>query len=168
MTQQLIAATAAQLVELDHNQAVTSSHLVARFFGKQHNHVIRSIEKLECTDDFRRSNFGLANYLDAQGKPRKSYRITKDGFVFLAMGFTGREAAVWKERYIDAFNQMEQSLRSQEAGAFLRVQKELAQVQRRLIATQRALIAAGRRELKLLRAARPLPPAADGQLGLGL
>lgn len=47
-------------------------------------------------------------------------------------------------------------------------QNEVIKSQRETIATQRALIAAGRRELKLLRAARPLPPAADGQLGLGL
>lgn len=35
------------------------------------------------------------------------YEITRDGFVFLCMGFTGAAAAQWKERYINAFNQME-------------------------------------------------------------
>lgn len=39
------------------------------------------------------------------------FEITRDGFVFLCMGFTGQQAAVWKERYIEAFNQMEQALR---------------------------------------------------------
>lgn len=37
--------------------------------------------------------------------------ITKDGFIFLCMGFTGASAARWKERYITAFNALEQSLR---------------------------------------------------------
>lgn len=36
--------------------------------------------------------------------------ITRDGFVFLAMGFTGKEAAQWKEAYIEAFNAMEAAL----------------------------------------------------------
>lgn len=38
------------------------------------------------------------------------FRITRDGFVFLAMGFTGKEAAQWKEAYITAFNKMEAQL----------------------------------------------------------
>lgn len=38
------------------------------------------------------------------------YEITRDGFVFLCMGFTGSAAAQWKEKYIAAFNQMEAQL----------------------------------------------------------
>jgi hypothetical protein len=34
------------------------------------------------------------------------YEMTRDGFTFLAMGFTGKEAARWKEAYIAAFNAM--------------------------------------------------------------
>ena len=33
--------------------------------------------------------------------------MTRDGFTFLAMGFTGPRAAVFKEAYIEAFNKME-------------------------------------------------------------
>ena len=32
--------------------------------------------------------------------------MTKDGCVFLVMGFTGKEAALFKEQYIAAFNEM--------------------------------------------------------------
>ena len=32
------------------------------------------------------------------------------GFAFLAMGFTGKKAAEWKEKYIVAFNTMEEEL----------------------------------------------------------
>ncbi|EGD1134269.1 Rha family transcriptional regulator, partial [Escherichia coli] len=38
------------------------------------------------------------------------YQITRDGFAFLAMGFTGKRAAQFKEAYINAFNQMEKLL----------------------------------------------------------
>lgn len=40
------------------------------------------------------------------------YYMTRDGFTFLAMGFTGKVAAQFKENYINAFNQMEDILRS--------------------------------------------------------
>jgi phage regulator Rha-like protein len=40
------------------------------------------------------------------------YRVTRDGFAILAMGFTGKEAMRWKEAYIRAFNLMEAKLRS--------------------------------------------------------
>lgn len=33
-----------------------------------------------------------------------AYRLTRDGFAFLAMGFTGKKAAAWKERFLEAFN----------------------------------------------------------------
>jgi hypothetical protein len=42
-----------------------------------------------------------------------AYRITRDGFAILAMGFTGKEAMKWKEKYIKAFNAMEKALLKQ-------------------------------------------------------
>jgi DNA invertase Pin-like site-specific DNA recombinase len=39
-----------------------------------------------------------------------AYEITRDGFAFLGMGFKGKEAAVFKEAYIKAFNTMETAL----------------------------------------------------------
>lgn len=36
--------------------------------------------------------------------------MTKDGFMFLVMGFTGTRAAEIKERYINAFNEMAEKL----------------------------------------------------------
>ncbi len=34
--------------------------------------------------------------------------MTKDGFMFMAMGFTGKEAAAIKEAFIDAQNKVKQ------------------------------------------------------------
>jgi Rha family phage regulatory protein len=84
----------------------TSSLKVAEAFGKRHGDVIRKVESLECSEDFSQRNFASAEYLDEQGKARKSYEITKDGFMFLVMGFTGKAAAQIKEAYINAFNWM--------------------------------------------------------------
>ena len=38
--------------------------------------------------------------------------MTRDGFVFLAMGYRGKKAARFKEEYIKRFNQMEQFIRT--------------------------------------------------------
>lgn len=95
-----------QLVHLSNNRLVTTSLLIAQNFGKKHAHVLRDVENLECSQEFRESNFGLSSYLTSQNKEMPMYEITRDGFVFLCMGFTGAAAAQWKERYINAFNQM--------------------------------------------------------------
>lgn len=42
---------------------------------------------------------------------RSVCRLTSDGFVFLAMGFTSKKAAAWKEKVLEAFNAMEAALR---------------------------------------------------------
>ena len=90
-------------------QVTTTSMQVAEHFGKRHDNVIKAIRRLECSNDFRLLNFEECLKINelANGRKEPYYRLTRDGFVFLAMGFTGKEAARWKEAYITAFNQME-------------------------------------------------------------
>ena len=38
---------------------MTTSVLVAKTFGKEHKHVLRDIDNLECSEEFTASNFGL-------------------------------------------------------------------------------------------------------------
>lgn len=105
-----------ELVEVDENGwLMTDSLKVADVFGKRHSNVLQCLDNLECSEDFRKMNFHFANYLDRQGKPRHFYKITKDGVVLLAMGFTGKKAVKFKERYIAAFNAMEKALVERQA-----------------------------------------------------
>lgn len=98
-------------IRIINGQAVTSSLAVADYFIKRHADVIRKIESLECSTLFRKRNFAFTSISVNQpnGGTRKlpCYQITRDGFAFLAMGFTGKRAAQFKEAYINAFNQME-------------------------------------------------------------
>lgn len=95
------------------NKTVTTSRLVAGKFGKQHSKVLRDIRNLECSDKFRVSNFGQGAYTHPKNKQEYPECVmTKDGFTFLVMGFTGKEAAKFKEEYITAFNEMESKLRN--------------------------------------------------------
>lgn len=108
------AATVTPDLSIVDGQITTTSLQIAEHFGKLHKTVLRAIANLDCSVEFNRRNFVLVEYLDSKGEKRPSYRITRDGFVFLAMGFTGREAAQWKEAYITAFNKMEAELRAKE------------------------------------------------------
>jgi len=68
---------------------------------------------LEIPEDFRLLNFEESNYLNRQGKNQPAYKITKNGLVILAMGFTGKKAMKFKIAYIKAFDKMEQHITSQ-------------------------------------------------------
>lgn len=104
----------ANLVSVLNHTVVTSSLMVAEYFGKRHKDVLRSISMLECSTEFNQRNFAPVTYQDAKGEQRPMYYLTRDGFTFLAMGFTGKVAAKFKEAYINAFNEMEELLRKQE------------------------------------------------------
>lgn len=94
----------------------TTSIEVARVFGKQHKNVLRAIDLMDCSPEFRRLNFEptSAQISQPNGGTRAvaAFDMTKDGFTFLVMGFTGELAARFKEAYIAAFNAMEQQLRA--------------------------------------------------------
>jgi len=99
-----------ELVTITDQKAVTTSLIIAEAFEKQHKNVLRDIAKLECSKEFTELNFEPSAYMDPTGRMLPMYHITRDGFVFLAMGFTGKRAAEFKERFIAAFNEMERAL----------------------------------------------------------
>ena len=118
-TQAAIDNLVENIVELDGEQMFTTSLIVANAFGKEHKDVLKAISNLECSAEFTERNFAPSEYKDSTGRTLPAYRITRDGFAFLAMGFTGKRAAAWKERFLAAFNAMEAELR--EGGRLLQI-----------------------------------------------
>lgn len=91
------------------------SRKIAEVFGKQHYNVLRDIERLTdpksgLSEEFRKLNFEVSKYKTEQDHNVKCYRLTRDGFTMLAMGYTGEKAMQFKERYIRLFNEMEQQI----------------------------------------------------------
>ena len=106
----------------DGNKDVTTSLIVADIFGKMHKNVIADIEKLECSVEFNRLNFQPISYTDTMNREQKAYEMTKDGFSFLVMGYTGDKASRFKEDFIAEFNRREALLKNEDyiiAKAFL-------------------------------------------------
>ena len=155
------------MVTLDGTQPSTTSIAVAKAFGKQHFHVLREIRNLGCSAEFNASNFGCIEVVDSRGRPKPAYTMTRDGFVLLAMGFTGEKAMQWKEKFLDAFNQMERELRRREEAKYAGRDIELLRTQRRLIQAQRALLTLHRRELRRL-VPRAVAAVPDGQMALAI
>lgn len=97
-------------VFLQNGKAITTSQAVAEFFQKRHDDVLKKLRNLDCSNDFTARNFAVSEYSDSTGRKLPMYEMTKDGFVFLVMGFTGKKAAAFKEAYISEFNRMEAEL----------------------------------------------------------
>ena len=109
-------ATTPVLSVIDGVVIALSTH-IARYFGKPHDLVLKAIRALmlQLPKD-RLVNFDetvVQRENPAGGAPISSpaYRLTRDGFTLLAMGFTGKKALAFKLAYIDAFNAMEAELR---------------------------------------------------------
>lgn len=104
-----------QLVFIENGQAVTDSLTIAEVFGKEHARVLRDIRELNCSDEFRVGNFAESSYVNTQNKTMPTFLIKRDGLAFLVFGYTGSKAAEYKEKYISAFNKMEEELKKPKA-----------------------------------------------------
>lgn len=100
-----------KLVFIDNGKTVTDSLTVALVFRKEHDKVMRDIRELECSEEFSLANFGESTYTNDRGRTYPKYIITQDGFSFLVMGYTGKEAARFKEKYIAEFNRMREQIK---------------------------------------------------------
>lgn len=99
----------------ENGQIVVSSRMVAERFGKQHKHVLDSIENITAEKSALMGTYFIpSTYKAGTGKNYKEYLMTRDGFTLLAMGFTGKEALKFKLAYIEAFNKMEEALKNQQ------------------------------------------------------
>lgn len=83
----------------------TTSLDIKSVFEKRHADILAQIRRLP-QDKFNERNFSLVEYKDKKGESRPYYKISKDGFVLLAMSFTGERFYKFKVAYINAFNQM--------------------------------------------------------------
>ena len=110
--------TTAPAITICNGLATVLTTNIAEVFEKVHRNVVRDVEDIiQRTPEDRRGNFipvelerpsnlgkGIVKY--------KAYALTKAGFTFLAMGFTGEKADKFKWAYIDEFDRMEKALRA--------------------------------------------------------
>lgn len=105
-----------ELVFTQNGKIVTSSVDVAQNFDKQHKDVLEAIDlKIQSAENSAhyKSMFVEEFYKDSRGRKQRMYLMNRDGFTFIAMGFTGRKADNFKLQYIKAFNEMEEHIKQQ-------------------------------------------------------
>lgn len=108
-------------------KAVVSSRTVADIFNKRHNDVVAAIEnkiKNLTTEKFVVKDYFIRTNFEHNGNWYKEYLLTRDGFSFIVMGFTGRDADLWKLKYIDAFNRMEAFIKERQSSEWLITRKQ--------------------------------------------
>lgn len=98
------------LVKIHNQEVTTTSKIVADNFEKQHKDVLRKIDEIiaETPVEFNERNFTPIEIDVDLGLNRtrkdRAFEISKDGFMLLVMGFTGKKAMELKIRFIQAFN----------------------------------------------------------------
>lgn len=113
------------------NAVVTDTRKIAAAFNRRHDNVVAALRKMmrELDEPDRLLNFkecfdinGLANC-----KPERFWQMTKNGFLWLVMGFTGGRAMQIKVAYTKAFDRMADFIRSQYEGSMARFNEAMQQ-----------------------------------------
>ncbi len=115
----VLSSSSSPIVTIVNNQATCLSTDVAKFFHKEHFNVVRDIENLlkslpiSRAFNFEGSTISIpSNFNNTSNRVIKAYRMTRDGFTLLVMGWTGKKALQFKLAWLDAFNKMEAQLRN--------------------------------------------------------
>lgn len=117
--QAVMKGTVAPIVEIVDGIPTVLSTNVAAVFEKRNDNAIRDIEEILSTlpenrkDNFIETQIERPSNLGRGTVKSKAYRLTRDGFTFLVMGYTGEKAARFKWAYIDEFNRQQALLESQ-------------------------------------------------------
>lgn len=112
-------------ITIHDGRAVTTSLAVSAYFQKRHDHVMEKIRAVMADYDpgwrlpnFRETFYARENPNGGEGIATPMFELTRDAFVLIVMGFTGKKALQWKIDYINAFNKMEEELQRQHSTIF--------------------------------------------------
>lgn len=112
---QIIATDAFKVIE---GRPVTSSRIVAEYFGKKHSDVVRAVVNTIAAKPELEASRNFAQWSEdveiGSGAKRTvvGYWMDRKGFSILAMGFTGAKALDFKCAFYDQFERMEEALRN--------------------------------------------------------
>jgi Rha family phage regulatory protein len=103
------------LVHVINGKVFANSLTVADLFDKQHKNILARIQSGFASQDdeivrFSRLNFKLSDYKNTRGKSYECYEMTEQGFIELAMSFTGDKARKIRINVISEFEKLSQEL----------------------------------------------------------
>lgn len=126
---QIIATNAFKVIE---GRPVTSSRIVAEYFGKKHSDVVRAVVNTIAAKPELEASRNFAQWSEdveiGSGAKRTvvGYWMDRKGFSILAMGFTGAKALEVKCAFYDQFERMEEALRNPPKPEYITVEHRWA------------------------------------------
>lgn len=108
-------------IQIYKGQPVIDSREVAKMTGKQHQHLMRDIQKYisdisdpEYSPNLDATKFFIpSTYKAGNGKINPCYLLTKQGCEFVANKMTGKKGNLFTAKYVSIFNQMQVQVQSQ-------------------------------------------------------
>lgn len=101
-----------ELVEIENGMVFTTSNKIAEEFGIMHKHILEKIDSF--TDEISTVKFNEMyrefEYTNSRNRKYKSYKINRDGYMFLVMNIANKKANDKKLKFIEAFNLMEKTI----------------------------------------------------------
>ncbi|QRG86394.1 Rha family transcriptional regulator [Bulleidia sp. zg-1006] len=89
---------------------VVSSRVIAEELGKQHKHVLESLDNLKSSSTADISALLISGeYIASNGKKNREYLLTKDGFTLYMFNIQGYND--FKIAYINKFNELEKQVK---------------------------------------------------------
>jgi len=88
------------------NRPVTTSIMVSEVFGELHKNIVAKIEMMDFSSEFFCENFNEFSCITEHWNNKSAYEMTRDGFVFISMGFAGKRATEFSLAYLDAFDEV--------------------------------------------------------------
>jgi len=125
------------LVTIKKGEVLADSRTVAEKFGKSHDRVLKSIDKLrENIEDVirqkRRTQKDEYVFVEkkrtVRGRSFRYFEMNRNSFSLLAMGFTGKKALGWKMDFVAAFNRMEGMLHNSKDTGWKQVRNDSVNV----------------------------------------
>lgn len=125
-----VVLLAEKAVYVKEGHIVCNSLVVAEVFKKGHNHVLRDIRNLEIPEEWALRNFGQCSYINENNREMPMIEMTYEGFCLLVMGFTGREATLWKISFIEKFRQLAEEVNRKKYALPMETRIRLAKLDR--------------------------------------
>ena len=97
-----------ETVRISKRGATVTSTDIAKVFGKPHKNVLRMIKAkidfLSAQKIADRKYFIDSSYIDKGGRTYQRYELTREGFDYVVLSFTGKKAELYKLWYIEEFH----------------------------------------------------------------
>ena len=115
-----------QLVEIKSGVATTTSNLISEEFNIMHKHILEKIYSFK--DEISAVKFNEMykefEHINSRNRAYKSYRINRDGYMFLVMNISTKKANDKKLKFIEAFNLMEKTILNQQNNEWITTREQ--------------------------------------------